>query len=74
MSVFLRPGRPPGDLTSSARQELDRTLEAVDRLRAWAITNLSEDHPCTLEIEDFAWYARRLSDRVIDQLSEESSA
>lgn len=71
MSVFLQPGRSAGDLTSSARHELERTLEAVDRLRDWAITNLSEDHPCTLEIEDFAWYAKRFAEGIIKQLRDE---
>jgi hypothetical protein len=57
-------------LKDAAEKELGRIIEAVDRLRVSAITNLSEDHPYTLEIEDFAWHAKRFSDRIAQKLSE----
>lgn len=70
MSVSLRVQGSARELRSSAEKELGRIVEAVDRLRVSAITNLSEDHPYTLEIEDFAWHAKRFSDRLVKKLSD----
>lgn len=71
MSVSLQPQGSAHELILSAKKELSLVMEAMDRLRASAITNLSEDHPCTLEIEDFAWHAKQFSDGLIQRLSEE---
>jgi hypothetical protein len=70
MSVSLRLQGSAHELKLSAEKELGRIIEAVDRLRESAITNLSEDHPCTLEIEDFAWHAKRFSHGLVKKLSD----
>ena len=70
MSVSLQPQGSTHELILSAQKELALVLDALDRLRAAAITNLSEDHPCTLEIEDFAWHARQFTDGLTQKLSE----
>lgn len=70
MSVSLRMQGSASELKLSAEKELGRIVEAVDRLRESAITNLSEDHPYTLEIEDFAWHAKRFSNGLVKKLSQ----
>ena len=70
MSVSLQPQGSAHELMLSAQKELALVLEAMDRLRAAAITNLSKDHPCTLEIEDFAWHAKQFTDGLTQKLSE----
>lgn len=70
MSVSLQPQGSAHELMLSAQKELALVLEAMDRLRASAITNLSEDHPCTLEIEDFAWHTRQFSEGLTQKLAE----
>lgn len=70
MSISLQPRHSADELMLCAQKELALVLEAVDRLREAAITNLSEDHPCTLEIEDFAWHTKQFSDGLIQRLSE----
>ena len=70
MSVSLQPRGSAQELKLSAQKELALVSEAMDRLRASAISNLSEDHPCTLEIEDFAWHTKQFTDGLIQKLSE----
>ena len=70
MSVSWRPQGSAHELKLSADKELGRIVEAVDRLRESAIINLSEDHPYTLEIEDFSWHAKRFSHELVKKLSQ----
>ena len=70
MSISLQPRSSADELMLCAQKELAQVIEAVDRLRDSAITNLSEDHPCTLEIEDFAWHTKQFSDGLVRRLSQ----
>lgn len=69
MSISLQPRASADELMLCAQKELALVIEAVDRLRDSAITNLSEDHPCTLEIEDFAWHTKQFTDAMVHKLS-----
>lgn len=69
MSISLQPRSSADELLLCAQKELALVIAAVDRLRDSAITNLSEDHPCTLEIEDFAWHTKQFTDGLVQRLS-----
>ncbi len=69
MSISLQPRSSADELLLCAQKELSLIIAAVDRLRDSAITNLSEDHPCTLEIEDFAWHTKQFTDGLLQRLS-----
>lgn len=69
MSISLQPRSSADELLLCAQKELALIIAAVDRLRDSAITNLSEDHPCTLEIEDFAWHTKQFTDGLLQRLS-----
>ncbi len=70
MSVSLQLHGSTHELKLCAEKELKRIIEAVDRMRESAITNLSEDHPYTLEIEDFAWHTKQFSAGFVKKLGE----